>query len=143
MLNGKISHVSKKSTQFIEKIDTLIWTKIEILTLFPWICQACKNVFRSRTSSQIKKKYDLTEKRDASNFTVNVIFFLRKNVMFFHDLFISLLFQSKELNNLVKKFERKKLVFSKLVVEKDYLDFNHHMWTLILQKTFIILSEPW
>ena len=84
-------------------------------------------MFRSRTSSQIEKKYDLTEKRDASNFTVNVIFFLRKNVMFFHDLFISLLFQSKELNNLVKKFERKKLVFSKLVVEKDYLDFNHHM----------------
>ena len=82
LLNGKISHVSKKSTQFIEKIDTLIWTKIEILTLFPWICQACKNVFRSRTSSQIEKKYDLTEKRDASNFTVNVIFFLEKMMLY-------------------------------------------------------------
>ena len=97
LLNEKISHVSKKKKYPIhrKKIDTLIWKEIEIFTLFPWIYQACKNVFRSRTSSQIKKKYDLTEKRDASNFTVNVIFFLRKNnVMYFHDLFLSLLFQS-------------------------------------------------
>ena len=96
LLNEKISHVSKKKYPIHrKKIDTLIWKEIEIFTLFPWIYQACKNVFRSRTSSQIKKKYDLTGKRDASNFTVNVIFFFLEKKMLCIFMIYFFLYSSK------------------------------------------------